>query len=330
MIEYIHLHNFQKHEDKRVEFNPQVNYISGQNGCGKSTILRAITWVSMNEGSSQSYRRTFMENGKLKTSSETSVEIGVDGHIVERVLSNTKNEYYVDGEKLTGFGRGVPTAVSKLFSMSSLNVSKQFAPLFLVDGSSGGTIASELAQIASMEEMEILTDAINTDIREQSTKVDFIETHLTSSKDAYKMLSDKISELYEVCIDEVEIHKKRKHMIDSCRTLLKEVVEDTTPLDKLVQEFDLVCPDVSLFQREDLSEIRMLIKNTETPIPDVLPLDCGIDPSDFNEESYDWLRECCDSIEEWSNQESKYASELLTLEKELDTFDVCPTCGRVL
>lgn len=330
MLEYVHMKNFQKHEDKRITLSDNVTYITGKNNDGKSCVFRAILWVSMNEGSSKQYRRTYLEDGVIKTSSETSVEIGVDGHVIKRVLSSSKNEYYVDGVKLTGFGRGVPAPVASIFSMSSLNVSPQFSPLFLV-GDTDGAIAEELAKVASLEEMDMLTAKIASDIRTKSNE-------LSDAEDVYKDCCTKeeslipYTDLFTTITDLNTFYKK---YVEKSSTELQSIQEllcaissykDITPIVKLLDSTDAY--KESDFILEDLTEIEDVLHNLiKTVDVDIESLTELTDDS-FNEENLNEVIKTITELERISIDETLTQAELDSVLSELSDYDVCPLCGK--
>lgn len=334
MIEYVHMINFQKHADKRVSFTDGVNYILGQNGDGKSSTIRAICWVAMNEGSSKAFRRTYLEDGVLKTSSETSVTVGIDGHTVKRVYSASKNEYYLDGEKLTGFGRDVPSRVSDLFKMSSINVSKQFSPLFLVDETSGGVIAEELAKIASLEEMEILTDRINADIRETSSKLSTAQVRaerqaeMCDSLSEYTCLNKELEDFIQTDIIPFRESAERLRTINRLVHALKSLSCVDTASD-ILNSIDTL-DDYAPYDTSDIhlcvsryNRIQSVLCSVEFPTDDISPEDYVV--KDYS--SLDTL------IQDLKGQSYEIVGIKLALDevnKELSEFSVCPLCGKEL
>lgn len=334
MLEYIHLKNFQKYKDYTRTFNDRVNFITGVNGSGKSTILRAIMWVARNVGDSKSMLRTYEDNGDICTSKEVSAEIGIDGHTVKRVYSSSKNEYYVDGLKITGFGKSVPEEVASLFKMSDLNYSEQFSPLFLLSDS-GNSLATELGEVASLEEMDELADSINANIRTKQAEIQTLEQ---SVNEADKKLSNSFSdELYEM-------DKELQNMITEYRDKEKEIDELETIHDNLESRKDLtylkdaidsVEPDVCLFNEDvHLVELMGILTKLKTipPISQDLVdnLDCDLKDTDFEVEDVSFLENIINSVKNLESDSGFLTNELADIEQKLSSFSVCPYCGNSL
>lgn len=333
MLEYIKLHNFQKHKDYYREFNSKVNYLTGVNGAGKSTILRAIMWAACNEGVSSNYIRTYEEDGSICSAREVSVEIGVDGHVVKRVYSSSKNEYYVDGLKITGFGKNVPEEVSGIFKMSDLNYSEQFSPLFLLNDS-GNSLATELGEVASLEEMEELADSVNASIRAKQNEIQNIEQTYNESLDKMKAI-DTLPDDLEVMDNEID------DMIEEYNTKEQEIKETEAIYDNLKKKKDLIYlkdnidslePEASLFE-EDIHLVELMITLTKLksipPISqDVIDsLTCDVNESDFENTDISFLENVVNSLRNIESDSKNLKEELADINNKLSEFDVCPYCG---
>ena len=333
MLEYIKLHNFQKHKEYYREFNNKVNYLTGVNGVGKSTILRAIMWVACNEGVSSNYIRTYEEDGSICSAREVSVEIGVDGHVVKRVYSSSKNEYYVDGLKITGFGKNIPEEVASIFKMSALNYSEQFSPLFLLNDS-GNSLATELGEVASLEEMEELADSVNASIRAKATEVQNIEQTYNESLDKMKAI-DTLPDDLEAMDAEVD------NMIDEYNNKEKEIKETESIYDNLKKKKDLTYlkdnidslePEASLFE-EDIHLVELMTTLTKLksipPISqDVIDsLTCDVNESDFENTDISFLENVVNSLRNIESDSKNLKEELADINNKLSEFDVCPYCG---
>lgn len=342
MIERIVLHNFQKHENLAVSFTDGFNLITGCNGWGKSAILRAIQWVTVNEGDSKAFRRTYLDNmGNLKTSNETWVELYIDGHVIKRVYSTSKNEYYLDGVKLTGFGRSVPNEIKNICRMESFNFSEQFAPLFLIGDSSGSSVVKELGEITSLEEMEQLTNAVNSDVRKYKEKIDETSGSLEQMRsdasifDSYTSIFDEIDADVKLYVDDDSNDSTRVSevlkAVEKIRFINDNKVDcekELTSIEHTITTDDFTSVDLSGVQSciDSLTRTDSLVADgCLSELPDTLSID------DFKEDTK--VTELLSIITEIN----KYSSSLVSVENDLkevytalSEFKVCPLCEREL
>lgn len=333
MLEYIHLINFQKHKDFTQHFTEKTTYITGVNGCGKSTVLRALMWVACNQGDSKSFIRTYEEDGSVCTSKEVSAEVGIDGHIVKRVYSSSKNEYYVDGLKITGFGKSVPEEVANIFKMSDLNYSEQFSSLFLLNDS-GNSLATELGEVASLEEMDELSDAVNASIRTKNAEVESIEEACNESSKKIENVGNLPSVL-ETMDD--EIRKMISEYKDKDREIkelqdIRDTLSEKKDLTYLKDKLDNTEPEASLFN-DDVYLSDLIIISTKLkelpPIPQTIidNLDFNIEESEFYVEDVSYLENILNQVRNIDKENADDKTELNSIDNQLNEFKVCPFCG---
>ena len=336
MLEYIHLLNFQKHKDFYYTFSPNTSYLTGVNGCGKSTILRAIMWVSCTCGDSKSFIRTFEDNGDICTCKEVSAEIGVDGHVVRRVYSSSKNEYYVDGLKITGFGKSVPEEVSSIFRMSALNYSEQFSPLFLLNDS-GNSLATELGEVASLEEMDELSDSINSCIRAKTVEVDNIEEACSESTKKMKAIDGlpiTLAEMDETLLNDINEYKERELETFELTNICSEL-EKRKDLSYIKDILDSLEPPITLFNDDVYLADLIHITNRLKEIPPISQsvvdsLVCDINMSDFEMEDIGELENTVNSLRNIDMENERDKKELDSINNQLNSFSVCPYCNSSL
>ena len=333
MLEYIKLHNFQKYADYERSFNEKVNYITGVNGAGKSTILRAIMWVALNSGESKNFIRTYNDDNSICAAKEVSAEIGVDGHVVKRVYSSSKNEYYVDGLKITGFGKNVPEEVSNIFKMSDLNYSEQFSPLFLINDS-GNSLATELGEVASLEEMEELSDSVNASIRAKNVEIQGLENTYNESLDKMKAidtLPDDLEAMDNEIDDMVEEYNRKEKEINELESICN-TLEKKKDLTYLKDTIDSLEPEASLFE-EDIHLVDLM--NTLTKLKSIPPisqdvvdsLNCDIKESDFECSDVSFLENIVNAMQKIESDSGSLNEELADIDNKLSAFAVCPYCG---
>lgn len=332
MIEYIHLKNFQKHENKRIDLDSNITFLNGENNAGKSCFLRALQWVAMNKGNSKQFRRTFESSGTIYTSDETCVEIGVDGHVVQRLVSASRNEYYLDGVKYTGFGRGVPTEIQKLFNMSDLNASNQFSPLFLV-GDTGSSVAEEISKVIHLEEMGSLSEQVNQDIRKLVSNVETVQTDLQEHVGQYESISVQLPILESLYLDikEMEdVYQSESHTLTQVCALYKQIMGmvDLSDMDDLIREVSTFTCTIDNIVESQLADATSIIKNIRPEVDVSL-----IESYSITELESPIENDVIQQISVYNsylsqNKNLEYIGiELDKVNEQLAQFKICPTCG---
>ena len=135
------LKNFRVHAAKTLEFTPGVNVLVGDNDKGKSTVLKAIRWVTFNRPVGNSMVRW----GKK----ECSVSISTEKHEVSR-FKGGENGYQVDGgEPSRAVGTEVPKEVQDALRLDSVNFQAQIDPPFWLS-LSAPEVAQEMNRIIDL------------------------------------------------------------------------------------------------------------------------------------------------------------------------------------
>jgi len=125
------LKNFQKHKKREFSFKGGLNVIIGDNNSGKSSIIRAIAWVSTNKPNGD-WMRMFDPEGEEGERLTATVEMHLDsGVIITRTKGNNINEYRLSTceDPFTSVGRGAPPApVLDVLGQVQLPMDKSIIP----------------------------------------------------------------------------------------------------------------------------------------------------------------------------------------------------------
>lgn len=142
MIKDLRLKNFQSHVDTRIEFHPGVTVITGASDVGKSSVFRALRWVSLNKPPGDALRRH-------KTKG-TLVEL--DG--VEKYRSISKTEYRMGTQIFKALRSDIPDAVFESLNLTDINFQEQHASYFLIS-ESAGQVARTLNDVADLQVIDL-------------------------------------------------------------------------------------------------------------------------------------------------------------------------------
>lgn len=140
-LEKVVLTNFQKHKHFEAEFSPGITCIVGPSDIGKSSLLRALRWVCLNQ-----------PRGDLTTVGERvcSVSVKVDGREVVRQRDDSGNLYSLDGKQFRAFREEVPQEVLGFLKLSDVNYQGQHDSAFWVSLSSS-ELARRLNELVNLD-----------------------------------------------------------------------------------------------------------------------------------------------------------------------------------
>lgn len=171
MFERLTLRNFQVHKKFVVDLDPVVTFI-GDTDVGKSTILRALRWLCLNQPDGNE-----MINWDANW---TRVDLELDnGRLITR-KRGSKNLYWLDGKKFVAFGRAVPDEIAKVLNVSDLNFQFQHDPLFWLS-LNAGQVSKALNQIVNLGSIDTTLSNIASKLRKCRAEVDVSEGRLETA-----------------------------------------------------------------------------------------------------------------------------------------------------
>lgn len=183
MLESLTIHNFQKHGNLKVDFDPKITVIRGETDSGKSAIYRAFRWVALNKPRGDS----FIKRGEK----ETQVTLKVDGVQITRIRG-PKNLYRLEkpGEKprdFVSFGNEVPSEIAEILQTSDMNFQGQHDPAFWFS-KTAGDVSRELNAIVDLEIIDTTLKNLSTKQRRVKQEAGIIESRLRDARKQRKGL----------------------------------------------------------------------------------------------------------------------------------------------
>lgn len=255
MINSILLHNFQSHKNSKLEFNKGLNIIQGGTGVGKTSILRALRWALQNKPSN-------IDNIHLETVADTKVTVSVNGRLVERIKTKSKNIYKLDEEEFKAFGTDVPEDISKVVNINDVNVQRQHNKHFLLSETSGN-VAKFFNKIAHLDKIDTSTSFIKSKLSKAKSKFE-------SLKEDRKKLQKELKELNYVdeldtqitLLEQLELDQKVLiDKINKVKNALEKIKETKTELENTkIKDTVLINSLLLLFKkkRKKIKEISTL------------------------------------------------------------------------
>lgn len=217
MITKVEIQNFQSHKHTVVDLVNGVNVIIGPSDAGKSSIFRAINWVVSNRPLGDSYRSEW--GGDTKVVLHTSA-----GSIIERIRTDKRNSYIVNGNELKAFGSEPPTEIFEALQIDPYNVQSQMDTPFLM-ASSPGEAAQMLNKAASIDDIDRTIGGLKRDAGRIGRETNFTNEQLTkfklqlSSYDYLDDLEDLVVDIEEGLKEYSEVKQDVTHLTDTIRTL---------------------------------------------------------------------------------------------------------------
>lgn len=179
MIQALSLRNFQGHRKLKVQLAPGITTITGATDSGKSSLVRALYLVAMNQPSGAN----FATHG----TDDTAVAVLVDDQVVHRKRSKASNSYWIGAKEFKAFGQKVPDEVAELLKMGDLNFQHQMeGPFWFAHEKSGGEIARELNLVVDLGVVDDALQNVASKLRHARTVVDVSEGRLAQAVETCK------------------------------------------------------------------------------------------------------------------------------------------------
>lgn len=174
MLEAVSLRNFQNHRELEVTLS-RVSILVGDNGAGKSAVLRALRWVMLNEWPGEAGGQvTWGED-------ECLVTLSLDGHTICRGRKSDKNLYMLDDQEFHAFGTLLPQPISALTRVIPENFQDQDEPAFWLY-LSRGQAATALNEIFSLDSIDSSLANVAADLRMSRMKASVCQERLEDAK----------------------------------------------------------------------------------------------------------------------------------------------------
>lgn len=248
MITKLELQNFQIHKNLSLDFTQGINLICGETGVGKSSVLRALSWIFFNEPRGDVVRKIGTKNTSVKVTLDNGVQ-------VERIKSTATNAYiiYINGEekRYDSIGKDIPEEVLKVLKIRpivvdniklNLNIANQIALPFLLD--KPPTFRSKLFNyLTGSDVVDKALQSLNKDLlyvnRETKIEEKNIEEKekqlekLTKEKTKMESIYNKASKIFVVLKEKQEKLNKLKDGLEKLDNVRNEIKQTNSNLKKI-------------------------------------------------------------------------------------------------
>jgi len=348
MLKSIRLVNFQSHRNTFIEFSPRINVFVGGSNVGKTSVLRAISWVLYNRPSGLSMVGNYNRDNKGRIIKPVKVKIRKDEDEVVRVRTDKENYYVVNGEKLKAVGRDVPESVKRILNLNEINFQRQFDSSFLLSWSSGEA-TRYLNKLMGLDKIDRLYSRMSRDKREVKMKLGEIEKEKSDLKSRLKSLGwvEEIKGKLESC-EKLDYRIKAKwEEVVEVESLLSEIERMERALERLriLEELKGDFSELEKLEKKvrdlevEVEEVGGLLDEAERlelkrkKLNDVVGMRKGIEEISKMEKEAGGLREEVVEVESLLNEWINGKKRIEDLEKRISEDkealpDICPLCGQ--
>ena len=269
-----------------IELNPGVNYLTGKSGCGKSTVLRAISFLLKNEPHSVDVIRPDKVS-ETKRAAPTSVTGVFDNGIeVEHIKSASINRYVVRKpgcEEIVydSIGVNIPEDVKAILQHTTieiekeeidLNFAEQIALPFLYD-KSGSFRLKLFNRLTGADLIDKLIQLMNKEIlgfgRDIKVEQEFITTNEPRLKEVTIQVTEKtkllgnFNELKSKLTSKVDLYNKFLDLQNQLQTINNAITQTQSSLQviKFISQETINNLKASIIKSEALSKVQFSLED---------------------------------------------------------------------
>jgi exonuclease SbcC len=335
MVELIRLANFQRHSRLELPLDPKITTIAGPSDVGKSSILRALRWVALNNPQGDSFVR--------EGSKGTTVQVRVDGHTVTRKRGGSLNSYEVEGDEYKAFGTSVPDRVASLLNLSETNFQDQHDAAYWLSLSSA-EVSRQLNAIVDLGVIDSAFASIGARVRSLQQKSGLLLERVRVAKQTKESL-DWVTEAAEQFAEVESAQTKRTKLTDRV-DCLRRIVAQVAKLRDVIREEqerydDLVVVGKSYKAAVDLQATRSKLAEVvatasrarcaaKQTVPDHAELDKAIEQWQQAKKRLASLRTLVVTVRDCEGKLDKRRKAYKAAESSVREVGgvVCPTCNQ--
>lgn len=271
MLESLVVHNFQAHSKEVIYFSPTITSIVGSSDVGKTSLIRALRWLSLNHPSGDD----FITHGETST----KVKLVLDNFTITRKRSEKDNSYELTREEVKvfrSFGSGkVPDEIEDLLLIGEINFQDQHAPPFWFF-ETPGKVARELNSIVDLSIIDESTLRASQEVRKAKTTLEVCEDRLKEAR----LRKQELSWVPAFCLGTKDLEERHRGLQETIsreerlRTLLQEAkclkerlegsVETLERGESLIEKWSSSLEETK--KLEDLMRLVHSVKVTQTEI----------------------------------------------------------------
>ena len=216
-IKSISLKNFQGHTNSKITLDPNVTALIGESDAGKSSIIRAIKWITTNRPLGtvfKNYNATARDPFSTYLEFDDGVKIGLD-----------KKDYVINGKTITKFGTTVPYEVEDTIALNDLNIQSQHDKYFLLQDTSGN-VAKRLNELVSLDIIDFVLKNVNSDIRSSNKETEDFKDRVSNTKDAIDVFKrlPHVEELVSSLESKIDVCDADRNTLDVVQSIYTSIM----------------------------------------------------------------------------------------------------------
>ncbi len=341
MLTRLTLRNFQPWEVLALDLEPGVNVLTGPSDAGKSSVLRGLKWVCLNQPDGDSMIR--------RGAGQARASLEVDGRRIARRRGKA-NSYRVDKETpLVSFGRGkVPSDVSSILNVGELCFQDQHsAPFWLA--LPAPEVSRQLNRVVNLDLIDQALGKAASELTRAKAEEDVCSSRLAAAlarRDALKWVKEA-----QALWDRAEglrmeaVQNRNKALLGG--SLLAKAAGATLALQNAAT--GLTAAKQALAAGEAALEARQKAETLHNYVHKVNELSAQIQPKLPSltevervealaggvlaaQEKRDRLKELAEKVERLNSERERAASDSKAVRERLAELvgETCPLCGRLL
>lgn len=225
MLSRMKIEGFQAHDSLDVTFDPLITTIVGPSDVGKSSILRALRWCSLNKPRGDGFIRNGFKRMKVR--------IKMDDATVRRERGGNENVYALGSQEYRAFSNDVPPAIQQQLNLSDINFSSQHDMPFWFD-LSPPEVARQLNKIVDLNLIDEVAVKIAQLIRSVRAEANVVEKRIAEAEAEFQSLS-YVPEV-DADLTVVEEQEEQHQKLSGRLRLLDELIEDLSSTEKAIEQ----------------------------------------------------------------------------------------------
>lgn len=165
-LQALSVKDFQRHKLREIKLSRWITSIQGPTDAGKSSLLRALRWVCLNDQRGVE----FVREGARRAVVALGFRHKKQDHKVSRVRGGQENTYMLDDTIFRSFSANVPEDVARVLRVNEINFQGQHDPPFWFN-ETAGEVSRQLNSVIDLSVIDQVLSVIAATVREADARV---------------------------------------------------------------------------------------------------------------------------------------------------------------